>query len=231
LASSRTGGGEVFKYRLCPPPGAYRKAKDKTLGGWKGKADEEIKFILEKIGENEFIKKTIYNFIKWQDNFSQKEKEDKMKKVFFLALLSSFLFSCTYSQNMINPEGQTVRCSSYGWGIIGGPMAINILNDCVASHKQLGYTEIENIGVAGFFMTEGNPPTFQKVQMGWPAEKAGMLPDDKIISVNGQKPTSMKAAFQFGFCKPGEPVNYQVDRNGEIKSFTIITMPKAKKVE
>ncbi len=154
-----------------------------------------------------------------------------MKKLIFLVFLGFFLFSCTYSQNMINPEGQTIRCSSYGWGIIGGPMAINILNNCIASHKQLGYIEIENVGVAGFFMIEGNPPIIQKVQIGFPAEKAGMLPGDKIISINGQKPKSMKEVFQFGFCKPGEPLNYQIDRNGEIKSFTIITMPKAKKLE
>jgi hypothetical protein len=28
------------------------------------------------IGGNEFIKKALYNFIKWQDNFPKKEKED-----------------------------------------------------------------------------------------------------------------------------------------------------------
>lgn len=43
---------------------------------WKGKADEEIETILKAVSENKYVKKTIYNFIKWQDNIPQKGKED-----------------------------------------------------------------------------------------------------------------------------------------------------------
>lgn len=159
-------------------------------------------------------------------------KGDAQMKSFFLITLSClFIFGCTYSQNMINPEGQTVRCSSYGWGFIGGPMAINILNDCIQSHKQMGYVEVENVGVPGFYLTEGNPPSISKIQPGWPAQKAGMLAGDKILSVNGTKVTSMKEVFLYGFCKPGEVINFEVQRGNELKSFSVTTAPKAKKSE
>ncbi|MGA3085429.1 MAG: hypothetical protein ABSE95_11625 [Thermodesulfobacteriota bacterium] len=41
-----------------------------------------------------------------------------MKKINFLMLLGVALlsgFGCSFSQNMINPEGQGVRCHSAGW--------------------------------------------------------------------------------------------------------------------
>ena len=154
-----------------------------------------------------------------------------MKKLFSYAVVV-FLFSgCTYSQNMINPEGQTIRCSSYGWGFIGGPMAINIFNDCIKSHKQMGYIEVKNVGVPGFYLSEGNPPSISKTQPGWPAEKAGMLAGDKILSVNGKKVNSMKDVFLLGFCKPGEVINFEVQRGDELKSFSVIAAPKAEKSE
>jgi S1-C subfamily serine protease len=132
---------------------------------------------------------------------------------------------------MINSEGQVIRCSSYGWGIIGGSMAIHIFNDCIASHKQMGFIEVENVGVPGFYLREGDPPSISQVQPGGPAEKAGMLAEDKIISVNGQKVKSMKEVLICGFCKPGEIIKYEIQRGEEVKLFSVVSIPKARKLE
>ena len=110
-------------------------------------------------------------------------------------------------------------------------MAIGILNDCIASHKQLGFVEVEKVGVPGFYLSEGNPPTISRVQPGGPAEKAGVLAGDKILLVNNQKVGSIKDVLVIGFCRSGEVINYQIQRGEEIKSFSVITIPKATKLE
>jgi hypothetical protein len=55
--------------------------------------------------------------------------------ILFFGLLLSI--GCTYSQNMINPEGNVIRCSSYGWGFIGGPMAINIIPESCIDIREI----------------------------------------------------------------------------------------------
>jgi membrane-associated protease RseP (regulator of RpoE activity) len=156
-----------------------------------------------------------------------------MKKIKGCLILSIclFLIGCTYSQNMINPRGRIVRCSSYGWGVIGGIMAINIKNDCVNSYKQMGFVELEKVGVSGFYLREGNPPSVLRVQPNYPAERAGIINGDKIIAVKGQKVHSMKDVYILGFCKAGEVIDYQIDRNGELKTFSITTIPRVRNPE
>jgi S1-C subfamily serine protease len=105
-------------------------------------------------------------------------------------------------------------------------MAINIFNDCINSYKQLGYIEIEQVGVPVFLLIEGNPPIIEKVQQGFPADRAGIMVGDKIVTVNGKKSVSIQDVIRFGFCKPGEPINFQIDRNGEIKEFTVIAQQR-----
>jgi hypothetical protein len=43
---------------------------------WKGKADDEIGFLLRRFSTDEYAKKTICNFLLWQDSLHQKEKGD-----------------------------------------------------------------------------------------------------------------------------------------------------------
>jgi S1-C subfamily serine protease len=153
-----------------------------------------------------------------------------MKKLLFLVFLLCFLFifGCSHTQNLINPDGQTYTCSSHGWGIIGGPMGINILNNCVKAQKQLGFVEIEKVGVSGFFLSEWDPPTILKVQPQGPAAKAGIQSGDKIISVNGQPAHSIKDALILGFGTPGQVNTYEILRGDERKIFSVTLIPKVK---
>jgi S1-C subfamily serine protease len=139
------------------------------------------------------------------------------------------VFGCTYSQNLINPEGQVITCSSWGWGCIGGPIAINTFNRCIETYQQLGYVEIEKVGVPGFYLSEESPPTVLRVQPGYPAEKVGIMAGDTIIAVNGQKISSRKDAYILGFCKAGDVVSYEILRKEEHKSFSLVTVPKLSK--
>lgn len=144
-----------------------------------------------------------------------------MKNLFILAIFLMIFSGCSYSQNMMNREGEGIRCWASGWGFIGGPMAINTFNDCINAHKQIGYVEIEQVGVPGLYLNEGNPPSIREAPASQPAGKAGMMAGDKIMFVNGQPVKSIKDVAFFGFCKPGDTINYQIDRNGEVKLFTI----------
>lgn len=147
--------------------------------------------------------------------------------LFFVFLLPFLLIlSCSYSQNLIDPEGKTVTCSAYGWGLVGGPMGLSILHDCINSYKQMGYLEVEKVGVPGIYLKEGNPPSILRVQEGYPAKKVGMQSGDKIKSVNGQKVSCIKDVYILSFCEAGETINIEVDRGGEMKKFAITTVPK-----
>jgi len=152
-----------------------------------------------------------------------------VKNVVPVILLSLSVFGCTYSQNLINPEGQVITCSSWGWGCIGGPIAINTFNRCIETYQQLGYVEIEKVGVPGFYLSEESPPTVLRVQPGYPAEKVGIMAGDTIIAVNGQKISSRKDAYILGFCKAGDVVSYEILRKEEHKSFSLVTVPKLSK--
>ena len=158
---------------------------------------------------------------------NKKERRVAIKKIILVSVLMLIFPACTYSQNMINPEGQTIRCSSYGWGIVGGIMAQNIMNECVSSHKQLGYVEIEKVGVPGFHLLEGDPPSILRFQpTDGPAAKAGMLVGDKILEVNGGPIRNVNAVFGSGFGKPGDLVIYKIMRGDRQESFSVILMPK-----
>ena len=150
-----------------------------------------------------------------------------MKRIAALCLCL-LMASCSYSQNMMNPEGQVIRCYSWGWGIIGGTIAQNTFNDCLASHRQLGFAEFERVGVPGFILKEGSPPTILKVQEGLPADLAGMMAGDEFVSVNGNKVSTVKEVMFHGFCKPGDVVVYEIKRSGEGKMFSVKTIPKAR---
>ncbi len=152
-----------------------------------------------------------------------------MRNFLYLSTCLSLIIlfnGCTYSKNMVSPTGDVVRCYSYGWGIIGGTMAITAYQNCIKSYKELGYIELKKIGVPGFILNDGDPPNIKKVQKGRPAENAGMMAGDIIIAVNGRPPHSAKDVIAIGFCKPGETINYQVTRSGEIKSFDVVAITR-----
>jgi S1-C subfamily serine protease len=149
----------------------------------------------------------------------------------FIPLVLLLLASCSHTQNLINPAGQTYTCSSYGWGIIGGPMGISILNNCVEGQKQLGYVEIEKVGVPGFYLSEGDPPSILRVQPQGPAARAGMTSGDKITSVNGNSCHKMADVLVLGFGNPGQVNTYEVVRGEEKRFFSFALMPKVNKME
>ncbi len=74
-------------------------------------------------------------------------------------------------------------------------------------------------GTLGFFPPL--PPVVGELRKGWPAEKAGIQPGDKIIALNGETIHDWYELTHVIHNSPGVPVELQVERKGEKLSFTL----------
>jgi regulator of sigma E protease len=86
---------------------------------------------------------------------------------------------------------------------------------------QGGKVSMPSIGVEPYV-----PPFVSAVEKGSPAEKAGLLPGDLIVSVNGNDVANFNAVREAVMAGKGAPVALAVDRDGTIKTFTM--SPEAK---
>jgi len=79
----------------------------------------------------------------------------------------------------------------------------------------------EGMGVAGW---RGDVQV-AVVTKGWPAEASGIKPGDLIISVNN-KPVESNSTVREAIIKSlGKPVQFEVMRNGQMRSFSITPVP------
>jgi len=62
------------------------------------------------------------------------------------------------------------------------------------------------------------PPVVRQVEPGGPAEKAGLRVGDRLVEIDGLKMTVPDGGRRFTRIKPGETVEWTVERNGERKS-------------
>lgn len=90
--------------------------------------------------------------------------------------------------------------------------------------------------IAGIYMRGSKQPAFLDRPMDLvgvlqdsPAQKAGLLPGDRIVSVNGvSNPTWDRAQFELMSTLPGHMLSIVVDRNGQQLSFSV---PASQSVE
>ena len=83
--------------------------------------------------------------------------------------------------------------------------------------------------IAGIYMRGSKQPAFLDrpmvlvgVLQGSPAQKAGLQPGDRVVSVNGVKnPTWDKAEKQLMSTLPGHPISVVADRDGQRLSFSV----------
>lgn len=71
-----------------------------------------------------------------------------MKRLILLGVLSLTSGCANPKQVMVNAgTWQQVNCSASGWGWLGAPQAISMVNDCINTQKVLGYIPIEEAEV------------------------------------------------------------------------------------
>ena len=81
----------------------------------------------------------------------------------------------------------------------------------------------QGVGVAGW----GGEQNIEvgEVMQGSPAAQAGLQPGDLFMTVNGQQVASPVTVQQAVFHSKGQPVDFQVMRNGHLESLTITPTP------
>ncbi len=145
-----------------------------------------------------------------------------MKRWMLLFPIFFLCTSCSYSQLMMDPNGQIIRCDSFSWGYVGGPMARQIQNDCIESHRRMGFVEIEQVGAIGINMNKETPPIITHIVKGSPAEIAGLALGDQILTVDGQKVIRGEMAQALFFSRPGMPIELTIMREGIERRFRTV---------
>lgn len=150
-------------------------------------------------------------------------------------LVSSFLLTitvigcATYSQMMINAQGQMYKCGAYGHGLGGMTQANQINEDCISTMKAAGYIELERAGVVGFYYSEplatDTALSILKVSPNSPAAFAGIRAGDILVSIDNQKVRKITDARILMFGLAGTPVTLVVMRGSEVIKFNLIRAP------
>lgn len=149
-----------------------------------------------------------------------------MKRVSFLAVFVCLSAGCvSHSQIMMNPQGEVIRCASWGYGVVGIGMADHNQSICIRDHKLLGYVEIEKVGAIGVGLSKDGLPFIIQVMKNSPAEKAGLVIGDKIMAINGQKVERVDIARPLLFDRPGTALEIQIVREGIEHRFKMIRIP------
>jgi regulator of sigma E protease len=116
-------------------------------------------------------------------------------------------------------EGQTFGEKSVGaraWVVAAGPLA-NFLLAAVL--------------LAGMFMTAGRPdtaPVITGVQAGSAAERAGLLPGDRIVAIDGRATPRFEDVQATVRLRPGQPMALTVQRDGA--ALTVPVTPDLREV-
>jgi S1-C subfamily serine protease len=150
---------------------------------------------------------------------------DKMVLV-VLVVTSLVLSGCaSNSQTFIGPKGEIKNCASTSQGQgLGGVLMANVrFNACVDEIKALGFKEIETIGTVGISTSsvEVNGLRVIKVYDNSPAAKAGIMKNDIIVAINGNKPIR-DTDFASTHGNIGSSVDLTISRDGKLSTCTLV---------
>ncbi len=143
-------------------------------------------------------------------------------KIFSIVGMILCLIGCTSIHRlMINSNGQMIDCNAAGHGLLGVSLAEKYAEDCVDSWEKAGYLELDFAGFVGMVFRADSTMRILQVIKDAPADKAGILVDDKLISVNGVKVTSLIDAKRLLFGRSGEFVTVIIERNGKNSEYVL----------
>jgi len=149
-----------------------------------------------------------------------------VRKYLIISFLIGVVTICTgcatHSQVLVNAEGQTYRCASWGQGLVGVIQSANIQNDCISSMKAMGYVEIEKASAVGIIFRDSLSSQVLKVIPKSPAEIAGIHSGDVILMVDNISVRTQKETRVLLFGEIGTMAKLRIKREGEQdKEYTI----------
>lgn len=158
-----------------------------------------------------------------------------MKPIIILLISVVVIMGCSYtrSQVLFNPNnGQTIKCEQTGWGWSWGyPMMRAMVNNgvaqCINSHKQTGYIEIEKFPSTGIMFNTDftKEPVITKILSNSPAMNAGLKVGDKIVEKNGVPVKTTQELRLPPYPSIGDRVEYKVLREGNELVFKVEFVP------
>jgi S1-C subfamily serine protease len=135
----------------------------------------------------------------------------------------------SYSQIMINAQGQMYRCGSYGSGLVGIAHANQINEDCIESLRSAGYIELEKAGVIGITLGDQSQTdtilTIIKVADNSPAFSSGIHQGDVLVAINEQSVRKLLDAKVLLFGLAGTKVSLTTRRNVQENKVTLVRAP------
>lgn len=149
---------------------------------------------------------------------------------FFLFVISSCLMlagCATYSQMFINAEGQIMRCSSTGQGMIGMMVAQGAESSCEHDLRAAGYIPLYDAGVIGITLvtTRTDSAEILSVKKDSPADSAGVVAHDKIIMVDSIAVTNYIDTQHLLFGHAYTTVKLTILRGADRKELLLTRMP------
>jgi len=103
-------------------------------------------------------------------------------------------------------------------------------------HLDLGGVAIDDLAEGGILKRLGMTPrkfsvpaVIGEIQAGLPAEQAGLMGGDRVISVNGNAVDDWLGLVETIQQSPEEQLSLEVERNGEIRNITLVPQKKVAK--
>jgi hypothetical protein len=153
-----------------------------------------------------------------------------MNRFFQIIVLMVVISGCvTPSTMLVNSEGNTIRCSSYGYGTgIPGAIAMGTAQQmhdtCVNDAKLIGFIPIPKAGFGFHADLKTNP--LKIIEVGENARSAGMRVGDLLLEVDSIPVTHYFTLVRFlNTKKPGDNVTVKVQRAREVLglNFRLVT--------
>ena len=140
-----------------------------------------------------------------------------------LSFLAFTLAGCMISPStlLVNEEGNVQRCSAYGYGLDGAPMAQQIHDSCVNDFRKLGYVELPEVIWGVRSQMKEKKLVVLEVKPASSAELSGILAGDIIEEIDGIKIKSNTQIDKYLLTKKGrDKISVKISRNGNILNLT-----------